>query len=87
MDKKELLSNIKSSISDLITTSDVDKKNFGEVMTPIYLVDEMLDLLPKHIWSNPNLKWLDPCNGVGTFPSLIVERLMIGLEEVISDEN
>lgn len=87
MDKKELLSNIKSSISDLITTSDVDKKNFGEVMTPIYLVDEMLDLLPKHIWSNPNLKWLDPCNGVGTFPSLIVERLMIGLEEIISDEN
>jgi site-specific DNA-methyltransferase (adenine-specific) len=87
MDKKELLSNIKSSINELITTSDVDKKNFGEVMTPIYLVDEMLDLLPKHIWSNPNLKWLDPCNGVGTFPSVIVERLMIGLAEVIVDED
>lgn len=86
MYKKQLLSNIQSSINELITASDVDKKNFGEVMTPIYLVEEMLDLLPKHIWSNPNLKWLDPCNGVGTFPSVIVERLMIGLEDVIIDE-
>jgi hypothetical protein len=52
-------------------------------MTPITLVEEMLDTLPKEVWSNKDLKWLDPCNGVGTFPSVVVQRLMKGLEEVI----
>lgn len=63
--------------------ADIDVKKHGEVMTPLTLVNEMLDTLPKEVWSNPNLKWLDPCNGIGTFPSVIVERLMIGLKDVI----
>ena len=63
--------------------ADIDVKKHGEVMTPLTLVNEMLDTLPKEVWSNPNLKWLDPCNGIGIFPSVIVERLMIGLKDVI----
>lgn len=86
MNKKELIKNIKFAINDFIADSDVDKKNFGEVMTPLYLVDDMLDLLPSDVWSNPKLKWLDPCNGVGTFPCQIVDRLMTGLKAEIPNE-
>lgn len=61
-------------------------KTHGEVFTPIELVEQMLDTLPMEVWSNPNLKWLDPCNGVGIFPAVIVERLMKGLSKVIPDQ-
>lgn len=63
--------------------ADVEKKTLGEVMTPITLVEDMLNTLPSEVWTNPNLKWLDPCAGVGTFPSIVVQRLMKGLEKVI----
>ena len=66
-----------------VEVADVEKKTFGEVMTPITLVEDMLDTLPSEVWGNPNLKWLDPCAGVGTFPSIVVQRLMKGLENVI----
>ena len=66
-----------------VEVADVEKKTLGEVMTPITLVEQMLDTLPSEVWCNPNLKWLDPCAGVGTFPSIVVQRLMKGLENVI----
>ena len=69
-------------INDYVTIADVEKEKYAEVMTPICLVEDILDTLPKSVWSNPNLKWLDPCNGVGTFPSIIIQRLMKGLEEI-----
>lgn len=58
----------------------VEKKSFGEVFTPFTLVNEMLDTLPVEVWSNPNLKWADLCNGMGNFMIIVVKRLMIGLE-------
>ena len=70
-------------LREYVKVADVEKDEHGEVMTPISLVEEMLDTLPKEVWSNKDLKWLDPCNGVGTFPSVVVQRLMKGLEEVI----
>lgn len=66
-----------------VKVADTEVEAHGEVMTPIWLVEEMLDTLPKEVWSNKDLKWFDPCNGVGTFPSVVVQRLMKGLEEVI----
>lgn len=51
------------------------RKKYGEVLTPIFLVEEMLDTLPKEVWSNPNLKWLDPCTGPGVFVKCILRRL------------
>jgi hypothetical protein len=66
-----------------VEVADVEKKTLGEVMTPITLVEQMLDTLPSEVWGNPNLKWLDPCAGVGTFPSIVVQRLMKGLKKVI----
>ena len=66
-----------------VKVADTEKDEHGEVMTPTLLVNEMLDKLPSEVWSNKDLKWLDPCNGVGTFPSVVVERLMVGLKDVI----
>jgi CRISPR/Cas system-associated endonuclease Cas1 len=43
-------------INESITTSVAEKKQFGEVFTPIKLINEMLDTLPVEVWSNPKLK-------------------------------
>jgi hypothetical protein len=43
-----------------LTPSEDEKKLFGEVFTPIPLIEEMLDKLPEEVWTNPDLKWLDP---------------------------
>ena len=58
----------------------------GEVFTPPELINEMLDKLPNDVWYNPKLKWLDPCSGVANFPFIIYERLMIGLKDIIIDD-
>ena len=63
----------------------IDK--YGEVFTPIELVDEILDNLPKDVWSNPDLKWLDPCSGEGIFLIRVKERLEVGLEQKIPNIN
>jgi len=63
------------------------KKLNGEVFTPPELINEMLDKLPNDVWSNPNLKWLDPCAGIANFTYIIFERLNNGLKDVITDED
>jgi len=73
-------------LREYVKIADVEVKRFGEVMTPFTLVDDMLNALPDEVWSNPNLKWLDPCNGIGTFPCIIVDRLMVGLKDVIFND-
>jgi len=80
-DKMEHIKDVVKIINKFVKDGEVDKKKFGEVMTPIKLVREMLDTLPKEVWSNPDLKWLDPANGAGTFPFVIIYKLMIGLIE------
>lgn len=74
------IKDVVSMLREYVKVSKTEVKEFGEVMTPITLVEEMLDTLPYEVWTNPNLKWLDPCNGVGTFFSVVIERLMKGLE-------
>ena len=74
------IASIVKMLREYVKVSDTEVKTMGEVMTPIELVEEMLDTLPYEVWTNPNLKWLDPCNGVGTFMSVVVKRLMKGLE-------
>jgi hypothetical protein len=73
-------------LREYVKVSATEVKTMGEVMTPIKLVEEMLDTLPYEVWTNPNLKWLDPCNGVGTFFSVVIERLMKGLISFQPDE-
>jgi hypothetical protein len=67
-------------LRDYVKVGDVEKKKFGEVMTPLSLVKEMLSTLPEETWSNPNLKILDPANGTGPYPAVVIYKLMKGLE-------
>ena len=83
----EYIKELVLSIRKFIKVTDTERKQFGEVMTPISLVEDMLDTLPKDVWIKPELKWLDPCNGVGIFPIIIVERLMERLSSIIIDDN
>jgi hypothetical protein len=89
LDSEDLkyLDEIAVTLRNYVRVADVEREDFGEVMTPISNVNEMLDILPKEVWSNKDLKWLDPCNGVGTFPSIVVQRLMEGLKKVIPNKN
>ena len=57
-----------------------------EVFTPPDVANQVLDLLPKEIWSNPDLKILDPCTKTGIFLRESARRLMVGLEKKIPDE-
>lgn len=47
-----------------------------EVPTPPKLARAMLDLLPENVWSDPTLRWLDPCAKSGVFLREIVKRLL-----------
>jgi len=67
-------------------SSKVEVKGKGEVFTPFWLINDMLDTLPVHVWSNPNLKWFDPASGTGNFQVVILARLMVGLKDAIKDE-
>jgi hypothetical protein len=78
---KELL----ELINDCLKPKDVEKKQFGEVFTPMKLVNEMLDKLPIEVWSNKDLKWLDPASGMGNFPIAVYLRLMDSLKREIKD--
>ena len=64
----------------------IEKDKYGEVFTPPLLIREMLDKLPKAVWKNKDLKWLDPANGTGNFPMIVYEKLMDGLKTVIPDK-
>lgn len=66
-------------INKLLKPNELQKKANGEVFTPLKLVNEMLDKLPNEVWTNPNLKWLDPAVGVGNFPIVVYQRLMESL--------
>ncbi len=84
--KMEHLKKVILMLREYVKVGEVEKKKFGEVMTPLELVKEMLATLPKEVWSNPDLKWLDPANGTGTYPLMVVYKLMIGLKDWEPDE-
>ena len=57
-----------------------------EVFTPPNLVNDILDLLPVELWSNPEAKFLDPVCKSGVFLREIAKRLIKGLETQIPDQ-
>jgi site-specific DNA-methyltransferase (adenine-specific) len=56
-----------------------------EVFTPPALANEILDMLPKKLWSNKETTFLDPVSKSGVFLREIAKRLIIGLEDEIPD--
>lgn len=57
-----------------------------EVFTPPKLINEMLDLLPQELFSNPDIKFLDPVCKTGVFLREIARRLDKGLEDKIPEK-
>ena len=72
-------------MKEVLTKSKDRIKSKGEVFTPKRIVDQMLDLLPKDAWTNPDKKWLEPSVGTGNFLVAIHDRLMVGLEPIFPD--
>jgi len=57
-----------------------------EVFTPPQVANKILDLLPKEVWENPDLKFLDPSCKTGIFLRECARRLMVGLKRRIPSE-
>ncbi len=79
-------------MSDLFTTlhkpdvlSCLSDLSNDEVFTPPNIVNDMLDLLPKDLFENPNITFLDPVCKSGVFLREIAKRLIKGLEPIIPD--
>lgn len=56
-----------------------------EVFTPPVVVNQMLDLLPVELWSNPDARFLDPVSKSGVFLREMAKRLDKGLEQQMPD--
>lgn len=65
---------------------DKNKNEYGEVFTPLSLINEILDELPKSIWLNRDVKWLDPAAGIGHFSIVVYLRLVKSLAHAIPNE-
>jgi site-specific DNA-methyltransferase (adenine-specific) len=57
-----------------------------EVFTPPQMANQILDMLPREIWSDRNATFLDPVSKTGVFLRGIAKRLMVGLEKEIPDQ-
>jgi tRNA1(Val) A37 N6-methylase TrmN6 len=81
---------IHSFVEKHLPPKSFEKKVFGEVFTPLSLVEEMMTTLTKYadkrFWNNPNIKILDPAAGIGNFPLIAYKKLLIGLKKKIPDE-
>ena len=75
-------------INDELKPKEKERKENGEVFTPISLVNDMLDKLDKayskehgkSIFTESEFKWFDPAVGIGNFPIIVYQRLMNGLK-------
>ena len=56
-----------------------------EVFTPPDVVNQMLDMLPQELFTDPNTKFLDPACKSGVFLREIAKRLIAGLEPIFPD--
>jgi hypothetical protein len=86
INKMDHIKDVILMLREYVKVGEVEKKKFGEVMTPLELVKEMLSTLPEDVWTNPNLKWLDPANGTGPYPVMVIYKLMNGLKDWEPDD-
>ena len=77
---------IKIFIEKHMPIKKIEKDKYGEVFTSPILINKMLDLFPKNIWTNHTLSWLDPSVGTGFFMIFVYMRLMNGLKKWQSNE-
>ena len=70
-----------------LITNPCDKYQFGEIFSPLNLIQDMFKMLPDKSFEDPNKKWLDPGSGLGNFSIVLFHKLMNGLENIIPDTN
>jgi len=87
---KELLELIDSCLKP----KQSEKKQFGEVFTPMWLINEMINNLDicyakingKSIFTEMRFKWFDTASGMGNFPVAVYLKLMEGLKSQIPND-
>jgi site-specific DNA-methyltransferase (adenine-specific) len=57
----------------------------SQVPTPPKIARAMLDLLPAEVWTDPDLRWIDPFTKSGVFLREVASRLLDGLAEAEPD--
>ena len=81
-------------INDCLKPKSLEKKEFGEVFTPINFINDCMlkDIedywfkkYNENIWTNELLKWYDPAAGMGNYPIAIFYKLLEGLKNKIPD--
>ena len=76
----EIVAESQSDILEVIADLSSD-----EVRTPPRIANQILDLLPSEIWSNPEIRILDPGSKTGVFLREATKRLMNGLSKPFPD--
>jgi hypothetical protein len=82
-------------IESCLKPKNTEKKLFGEVFTPISLVNDMLNSLDEQylkinntsIFSIPDFKWFDNSAGLGNFCIVLYLKLMNGLKDIIQSDS
>jgi len=70
------LEEIQTKIEEYLPVRKKEKDKFGEVFTPLSLINELLYNIPLTIWKSPEAKWIDPANGIGNFFMMVYQKLM-----------
>lgn len=81
MDLYDYIFHIRYEKAQQIRSTKENKVMFGEVFTPYDLVEEMLYFLPKEVFKNKNIRWLDPSCGNGAFMICLFLKLFKELNE------
>jgi len=80
-----LPTNIITLITERMSHRQEKKDLYGEVFTPIELIDELVSHIPIN-WTNSNTFILDPASGIGNFTIVIYYKLMNSLSHSIPNE-
>jgi hypothetical protein len=87
----EDINNLREKINKLIErhlpAKTNEKSDFGEVFTPVIMIETLYTQFPKNIWNSSDTKFLDPCGGVGNFSLVLYFWLMDGLKQKIQNSN
>ena len=85
--KMEMIKKIMLVFRDSYITGHVLKKEFGEVLTPIGTVSDMIKEIDENFWKSAYnedgsiKRVLDCCNGSGIFLWMVIYKFMIGLDK------
>ena len=91
--KMEMVKKIMLVFRDHYTKNDVLKKKFGEVLTSVETVRDMIKEIDDDFWKSPYnedgtiKRVLESSNGSGVFLWMVIYKFMVGLESDFPDEN